>query len=80
LRKLSYLRNEMSPHQLLVVTDPVPGKEDEVHDWHNGVHIPESLPIAGFAGATFTNTGEEFAAGRITTASVFADAYRSKVA
>lgn len=38
-------------HVMLVLTDPVPGKEDEYHRWYEETHIPELLETPGFVGA-----------------------------
>jgi hypothetical protein len=36
---------------MVVMTQPVPGKEDEYNDWYSNVHIPELLKIPGIAAA-----------------------------
>ncbi len=36
---------------LVVMTQSVPGQEDEYHEWYNGVHIPELLAVPGIVAA-----------------------------
>jgi hypothetical protein len=36
---------------LVVVSEPVPGMEDEFNEWYNTVHVPEALTIPGFRAA-----------------------------
>jgi hypothetical protein len=36
---------------LIVMTEPLEGKEEEFNDWYDNVHIPEFLKTPGFAAA-----------------------------
>ena len=36
---------------LIVMTEPLEGKEDEYNDWYDNEHIPEFLKVPGFAAA-----------------------------
>ena len=42
----------MCEHSLYVVqSNPVPGREEEFHDWYTSRHLPEMLTVPGFASA-----------------------------
>lgn len=41
----------MSDNILVVLTNPVPGKEDEFNDWYSNIHIQEICQIPGFKSA-----------------------------
>jgi hypothetical protein len=36
---------------LIVLTDPLEGKDEEFNEWYDNVHIPELLKVPGFAAA-----------------------------
>ena len=38
--------------KLVALTTPLPGKEDEYHDWYNNVHLPELVNGLGMLGAS----------------------------
>lgn len=38
-------------HLLLVLSEPVPGKEDEYNDWYTGTHLGEVVNTPGFVAA-----------------------------
>lgn len=37
--------------KLVALTTPLPGKEEEYHDWYNNVHLPELVNGLGMLGA-----------------------------
>ena len=37
--------------KLIALTTPLPGREDEYHDWYNNVHLPELVNQFGMKGA-----------------------------
>jgi len=43
------------PHKktytMVVLTNPVPGREQEYNDWYDNRHIPDVLAVPGFVGA-----------------------------
>lgn len=41
----------MSDHLLVVLTNPMPGKEDAYNDWYSNIHIKEIVQIPGFKSA-----------------------------
>jgi hypothetical protein len=41
----------MSRNVLVVLSDPVPGLEDEYNQWYDEVHLPEVLALEGFTSA-----------------------------
>ncbi|MBV1879198.1 MAG: hypothetical protein KUG79_16270 [Pseudomonadales bacterium] len=41
----------MSNHTLLVLTNPVVGKEKEYNDWYSNTHIQDIVAIPGFVSA-----------------------------
>jgi hypothetical protein len=41
----------MTSCKLIALTNPVPGKEAEYHDWYNNVHLPELVNGLGLQGA-----------------------------
>lgn len=41
----------MPKHCFVVMSDPVPGREDEYNDWYGGRHLSDVLAVEGFAAA-----------------------------
>lgn len=41
----------MERHFMLVLTNPVEGREDEYNDWYNQTHLGEVLGVEGFVAA-----------------------------
>ncbi|OJX62247.1 MAG: hypothetical protein BGO95_03220 [Micrococcales bacterium 73-13] len=41
----------MLDRMLVVLSEPVPGREDEYNEWYDAIHLPEALTIPGFRGA-----------------------------
>lgn len=41
----------MAKYCLLVLTTPVPGRDEEFNDWYTNQHVPDVLKIPGFVGA-----------------------------
>ncbi len=41
----------MAKHLLIVVTNPVPGREEEFNHWYSGRHLDDVLRIPGFVAA-----------------------------
>src|SRR5262249_41638932 len=41
----------MARYKLLVLTNAVPGRDDEFNRWYNEQHIPDALDVPGFAAA-----------------------------
>ena len=41
----------MSENILVVLTNPVPGKEDEFNEWYTNIHIQEICQLSGFKSA-----------------------------
>ena len=41
----------MSKNILVVLTNPVPGKEDEFNEWYSNIHIQEICQLSGFKSA-----------------------------
>jgi hypothetical protein len=41
----------MTHCKLIALTTPIPGKEQEYHDWYNNVHLPEIVNGLGMQGA-----------------------------
>lgn len=37
----------MAKCKLIALTTPLPGKEDEFHDWYQNTHLPEILALPG---------------------------------
>lgn len=48
----------MSDNILVVLTNPVPGREDEFNDWYSNVHIQEICTIPGFKSAQRFKLGD----------------------
>lgn len=48
----------MSDNILVVLTNPVPGKEDEFNEWYSNVHIQEICTIPGFKSAQRFKLGD----------------------
>jgi len=38
-------------HVLIVLSDPVEGREDEYNDWYDNIHLAEVLQVPGFVAA-----------------------------
>ncbi len=38
-------------HVLIVMSDPVEGREDEYNDWYDNIHLGEVLQVPGFVAA-----------------------------
>ena len=41
----------MSSHVLMVMSNPVAGREDEYNEWYDSVHLGEVLQVPGFVAA-----------------------------
>jgi hypothetical protein len=41
----------MDKHILVVVTSPMPGREDEYNQWYDEQHLPDVLRVPGFTAA-----------------------------
>ena len=41
----------MPKMKLIALTTPLPGKEEEFHDWYNNTHLPELVNGLGMKGA-----------------------------
>ncbi|MCB2049203.1 MAG: hypothetical protein KDE32_13415 [Novosphingobium sp.] len=41
----------MTQCKLIALTTPLPGREQEYHDWYNNVHLPELVNGLGLQGA-----------------------------
>lgn len=37
--------------KLVALTTPLPGKEEEFHDWYQNTHLKEVISVPGFTGA-----------------------------
>lgn len=48
----------MSQNILVVLTNPLPGKEDAYNDWYSNTHIKEIVQIPGFVSAQRFKLGE----------------------
>ena len=48
----------MSENILVVLTNPVPGKEDEFNEWYTNIHIQEICQISGFKSAQRFKLGD----------------------
>ena len=42
---------QVAHHVLMVMTNPVEGREDEYNTWYDTVHLPEVLQVPGFVAA-----------------------------
>ena len=49
----------MSENILVVLTNPVPGKEDEFNEWYTNIHIQEICQISGFKSARRFKLGDD---------------------
>jgi hypothetical protein len=45
------LEDAMPKLKLIALTTPLPGKEEEFHDWYNNTHLPELVNGLGMQGA-----------------------------
>jgi hypothetical protein len=55
----------MNQSILLVLTNPVPGREAEFNDWYDNRHVPEVLAVPGFVSCTrFVRSTEAWPTGR----------------
>jgi hypothetical protein len=41
----------MALHRLVVLTNPVPGREDEFNDWYTNRHLADVVAVPGFVAA-----------------------------
>jgi hypothetical protein len=41
----------MAKFKMIALTTPVPGKEDQFHDWYQNTHLPELVAFPGMQGA-----------------------------
>lgn len=41
----------MTTHQLLILTNPVEGRDDEFNEWYDGAHLKDVLQVPGIVGA-----------------------------
>ena len=41
----------MEKHVYVVLTNPVPGREDEYNDWYTNTHLPDVLKVPGIVAA-----------------------------
>lgn len=41
----------MARYQMMVLSNPVEGREDEFNDWYQNVHLPQVLALKGFQSA-----------------------------
>lgn len=41
----------MTKYKLIALTTPLPGKEDEFHDWYDNTHLPELVNMFDMDGA-----------------------------
>ena len=41
----------MAKCKLIALTTPLPGKEEEYHDWYQNTHLKEVISVPGFQGA-----------------------------
>ena len=48
----------MANNLLVVLTNPLPGKEDAYNDWYSNIHIKEIVQIPGFVSAQRFKLGE----------------------
>ncbi|MBT3532861.1 MAG: hypothetical protein HN478_03220 [Rhodospirillaceae bacterium] len=48
----------MSENILVVLTNPVAGKEDEFNDWYSNIHIQEICQLSGFKSAQRFKLGD----------------------
>ncbi len=48
----------MSRRQLLILSDPAPGREQEYQDWYTHTHLPDVLTIPGFTAAQRFSTAD----------------------
>ena len=48
----------MSENILVVLTNPVPGKENEFNEWYSNIHIQEICQLSGFKSAQRFKLGD----------------------
>ena len=41
----------MATHRIIVLSNPVPGREDEFNDWYTNTHLHEVLSVHGYVAA-----------------------------
>ena len=41
----------MAKYDLIVLTNPAPGRDDEYNDWYTNTHLPDVLKVPGIAPA-----------------------------
>jgi hypothetical protein len=49
----------MAEYTLIVMTNPVAGREDEYNDWYDNQHVPDVLRVKGFTGAQRFKVADE---------------------
>lgn len=52
----------MAPYVLMVLTNPVEGREDEYNTWYDTAHLPDVLSVKGFVAAQRFEVSEVSAA------------------
>jgi hypothetical protein len=50
----------MASYNLVVLSNPVPGKEDEYNEWYTNIHIPDVVRCDGFTGGRRFKLGQGF--------------------
>lgn len=50
----------MAKYNLVVLSNPVAGKEDEYNAWYTDIHIPDVVRCEGFTGGQRFKVGEGF--------------------
>lgn len=45
------MSDDKKTYTMVVLTNPVPGREEEYNDWYDNRHIPDVLAVPGFVGA-----------------------------
>jgi hypothetical protein len=50
----------MTAYNLVVLSNPAPGKEDEYNEWYTNVHIPDVVRCDGFTGGRRYKIGQGF--------------------
>ncbi|MBT3333461.1 MAG: hypothetical protein HOK21_18010 [Rhodospirillaceae bacterium] len=48
----------MTENILVVLTNPVPGKEDEFNEWYSNIHLQEICQLSGFKSAQRFKLGD----------------------
>jgi hypothetical protein len=50
----------MASYNLVVLSNPVAGKEDEYNEWYTNIHIPDVVRCEGFTGGRRFKLGQGF--------------------